>query len=326
MENVLSMHSRPLVGKVVSVVIVSCLKEDLLLDCLHSVSRQTYPYLECLVFLNCSEHKDLIRWQERFGGFKFFCFPDNQLYCKPHNQGIRISTGEYVLCLNDDVVLSPAYIEEAIKVMEADATLGILSGCLLRSDGETIDSAGLVWSKSRKPHDRGYGKRLHIMYQPGFVFGASGAAAFYRRRMLEDIKEGKDYFDESYGIFYEDFDLAWRARRMGWKAFFHPASIAIHKRGATTRTQMCRLLGFLKKFALVNLPHDLKLRLVRNRYATIIKNDTPSAFFMDLPWILFYEVRLLAYLILFDRRVLLDVAKDLKFFSLALAKRRAKNR
>ncbi|HAJ56762.1 MAG TPA: hypothetical protein DCL35_03205 [Candidatus Omnitrophica bacterium] len=322
MENILSTYSRQIPGRTVSVIVVSCQKEGLLSDCLLSVSRQTHPFVECLVFLNCACQEDLSRWQKRFPAFKFFYFTDNQLYCRPNNEGIRISSGEYVLCLNDDVALSPSYIDEAVKIMEADSAFGMLSGCLFRPDGKTVDSAGLVWSKCRKPHDRGYGMKPSKPYPAGPVFGVNGAAAFYRRKMLEEVKDVGGYFDESYGIYYEDLDLSWRARRMGWKAVFNPASVAIHKRGATTRIEESGLPGFFSRFAFVKLPHDLKVRHVRNRYATMIKNDRLWAFLLDLPWILFYEARLFIYLAFFDRRVLRDLACDTGFFSSAFAKRK----
>ncbi len=307
----------------VSVIVVSCLKEELLSACLNSIMLQDYPHIECFVFLNCAKEADILRWRNAFPAVNFSFFSDNQLYCRPQNDGIRMSRGEYVLCLNDDVTLGRGYISESVAVMEKDPKIGISSGCLFRPDGTTIDSAGLLWSKSRKPKDRGYGLKPKNPYRPGFVFGVNGAAAFYRRKMLDELKESGQYFDESYGIYYEDFDLSWRAQKAGWKAFYQPRAQAIHKRGVTTRTEKKRLpFSFLSHFALVNLPHDLKLRNVRNRYATILKNDSFFAFILDLPWIIFYELRLLFYLIFFDRGVLRDVISDPAFFSSALSRRR----
>jgi GT2 family glycosyltransferase len=322
MEKPLSNVSPDVPGGLVSCIVVSALKEDMLADCLLSVSRQTYPIRECFVFLNGVLPQDALSWQRRFPKYHFFPSACDALYCRPQNEGIAKSKGAYCLCLNDDVILDPAYIEHAVKAMAVDVRVGIISGCLLRPDAVTVDSAGLIWSRSRKPHDRGYGQKKKVRYGAGFVFGVNGAAAFYRRKMLEDIREGSEYFDESYGIYYEDLDVSWRAQKKGWKAFYCPDAVATHRRGATTRARTSAAPLFLRNFALVKLSHDLKVRQVRNRYAVLIKNDDWRALLRDLPFILFYEIRLWTYLLFFDRHVLSSIFKDRSFFSSAFAKRR----
>ena len=49
--------------------------------------------------------------------------------------------------------------------------------------------------------------------QSGEIFGVSGAAPVYARRMIEDIRIEGQFFDESYFAYKEDVDVAWRARR-----------------------------------------------------------------------------------------------------------------
>lgn len=193
--------------------------------------------------------------------------------------------------------------------MEADEKIGMVSGCVMRWGESRLDSAGLIWSRSRKPCDRGYGEPAPARYPAGFVFGVNGAVAFYRRTMLEDIKTGGEYFDESYGIYYEDLDVSWRARNRGWRAYYQPSALAYHKRGGSTRFAKQPVPAFLRSFAVSRLPHDLKVRLVKNRYRTIIKNDSLFSLLADLPWVLFYEIRLLLYLVFFDRKVLRDAVK-----------------
>ncbi len=315
MMSVLSIRSYSPVGasqQKVSVIVTSLLKNELLSDCLKSVFKQTHQNIECLVFLNNSRYQDALDWGVRFPRAKFFHFEHNVLYCKPQNFGIRMSEGDYILCLNDDVVLSPCFVEEALKGISLRPDIGILSGCLMRPDGKTFDSLGLAWSKSRKPIDRGYGKQSFKSHdQSCFIFGANGAAAFLRRAMLEDIKAIGEYFDERLGFFYEDFDLAWRAKLKGWRALYHPKALAFHKRGATSRINSAKSISLLKKFAISGLSQDLKIRLILNRYRTIVKNDNLFSFLIDFPWILFYEVRLLIYLILFDQKVLVEILSRL---------------
>jgi GT2 family glycosyltransferase len=111
-----------------------------------------------------------------------------------------------------------------------------------------------------------------------YVFGASGAAPLYRRRMLEDIEMDGDFFDEDYRIYVEDVDLCWRAQLSGWKTLYTPRAIAHHKRGAT-REKNSRML---KEYILVG--H-------RNRYWSIIKNAFVSSLIKNFLWILLVEWR-----------------------------------
>ncbi len=50
------------------------------------------------------------------------------------NQAIRASRGEWVLCLNPDVVLSPDFVTQLVAAGEAHPEAGSLCGKLLRWD------------------------------------------------------------------------------------------------------------------------------------------------------------------------------------------------
>lgn len=57
------------------------------------------------------------------------------------------------------------------------------------------------------------------------IFAPKGAAVLYRRDMLA----GLDYLDDGIFMYYEDADLAWRARRRGWRFYYEPASVVRHE-------------------------------------------------------------------------------------------------
>lgn len=66
---------------------------------------------------------------------------------------------------------------------------------------------------------------------PREVFAVKGGAALYRRSMLETL----DFFDPGIFMYYEDADLAWRARRRGWRFWYEPASVVRHAHAASSR-------------------------------------------------------------------------------------------
>lgn len=63
------------------------------------------------------------------------------------------------------------------------------------------------------------------------VWGVTGACALYRLEALKQVADKHGIFDERFGSYKEDVDLAWRLRRAGWKAVFTPRAMAWHGRG-----------------------------------------------------------------------------------------------
>jgi len=294
----------------VSAIIVTYNNLRYLKDCIWFLQSQSFQDLETIVIFNNLQDNCINNIRKDFSKVSFIINNENLLYCKAYNQGIRQSKGEYVLCINDDVILEENFIEEVVKTISIDKRIGMVSGKILRMDRITIDSTGLFLGKSRKPIERGFNQNDKGQYnKEEYIFGVSGAAAFYRRAMLEDIKNGNGYFDERYGMFYEDLDLAWRANTKGWRAYYNPKAVAYHKRGASAKT-ISPKSRFLRKYNFAYLNDELKVRLVKNRYMTIIKNDSFWGIILNLPFILAYEIKLYLYLISFSPKLLIRIFKE----------------
>jgi GT2 family glycosyltransferase len=183
--------------------------------------------------------------------------------------------------MNTDVFLTPNFLERLIDVAETDPKIGSLTGKLLcfpqEGSPSVIDSTGHTMFRNRWVINRGEGETDWGQYEESKeVFGVCGAAAFYRRAMLEDIAVNQEYLDESFFLYLEDVDLDWRARLRGWKAYYVPTAIGYHQRGYPNI--------FKSKNAAV-LRHCLK-----NRYLMMIKNEVPGDFFMDAWAIIPFEL------------------------------------
>ncbi len=284
----------------VSVIIVTLNAKEGLRLCLDSVMEQTYAPGEVIVINNAENAIPEDRFSGRKIPVRLFNAQGNLFYCQALNQGIRMASGEFVLCLNDDVTLEPGFIEEGLKGFYKHPKIGMVSGKLMRSDKKTIDSTGLFASAWRTAKERGYGVRDRGQFaKEGYIFGVNGAAAFYRRKMLEDVRENEDYFDPVYRIFYEDLDISWRAQRRGWKGYYLPRAAAYHVRGATVRKKE----GIDKPFARAFLNDELHIDLIKNRYLTIIRNESIAGFILHLPFILIYELLSWGYILIFNPRL-----------------------
>lgn len=308
-----------IVEKTVSAIVVTYRAGDYLMTCLDSLETQSYSSIETILINNSDTCDFYSQVKRTFPEIKIYSSPGNLFYCGALNKGIELSAGEFILCLNDDAALEKDFVEQALQGFEINDKIGMVSGKILRRDGRTLDSAGLFLNIGRAPMERGYGRLDRGQYEKAeYIFGVNGAAAFYRRRMLEDVKINAAYFDTDYRIFYEDLDIAWRAQNYGWKAYYWPLALAYHARGATARSGS----GAGRPHARRYLSGELHLDLLKNRYITLIKNESFFGLLAHLPAILAYDIFIWAYVLLFNPGLIKRFVLSLGLLWGAFAKRR----
>jgi GT2 family glycosyltransferase len=207
---------------------------------------------------------------------------ENVGFCRGNNLGIRTTTSPFVLVLNPDTMLEPGFLERLLPAFD-DPRVGMAAGKLLRFDRKTLDTAGQMLSRARRPRDRGYGDLDRGQFDRDTeVFGVCGAAALYRRAMLDEIADpGPCFFDETFFSFGEDLDLAWRARRAGWTAAYRHEAVGYHARGGSaTRAPRLR-----RRIALLGRSPEIRFHAVKNRYLVILRNDSVAGYLRNLPFI-----------------------------------------
>ncbi|MCM8771120.1 MAG: glycosyltransferase family 2 protein [Candidatus Omnitrophica bacterium] len=289
------------INKRISVIVVTAGLSEYIKLCLDSINEQSIKPQEIIVVDNSLNDNFSQNIKKNYPNIKLYKSRQNLYYAQALNIGIEISSGDFILCLNDDVILESDFIKHAQKGFSIDNGIGMVSGKILRLDKKTIDTTGLFLSIFRTAQERGYGLKDKGQFdKEGYIFGVNGAVAFYRRKMLEEIKINSDYFDSDYNIFYEDLDIAWRAQNFGWKGYYIPTAIAYHARGKTVRADVRE--G--RKFARFYISDELNFDLIKNRYLTIIKNETLWGFLLHLPFIFIYDIFVLGYIFLFRQKVL----------------------
>jgi GT2 family glycosyltransferase len=197
----------------------------------------------------------------------------NTGFAAGQNTAIQASSGEWVLTLNPDVLLEPGFIRALLNAASADPRAGSVCGKLLRLRPDLsrfelpkIDSTGMFFTPPLRHFDRGWNALDQGQYdRVEYVFGASAAAAFYRREMIDDLSLDGDFFDPDFFAYREDADVAWRAQLLGWRSIYTPAGVGWHVRTVTpdNRAQVA---------AAVNM-HSVK-----NRFLMRIKNMTGSLY------------------------------------------------
>lgn len=241
--------------------------------CLESVMRQTVAPVEIVVVDNASQDgtRDILY---RYSDVISIRYNSANLgFAVGQNQAIAETSGDWVLTLNPDVILHPDFIARLLKATSVDPGIGAVCGKLLRLDPDgsipadaRIDSAGMFFTPAMRHFDRGWNQPDGPEFQrTEYVFGASAAAALYRRDMIEAVSVDGHFFDPDFFAYREDADVAWRAQLLGWKTLYMPNAVAWHVRRVTPENRR-------------TLPAPINRHSVKNRFLLRIKNMTPDLF------------------------------------------------
>ena len=288
----------------VLVSIVTCDSARYLKPCLVSVRAQTWSEFTVCLWDNASKDASLAIAAE-FRNLLDMLHSSNRNvgFCAAHNRIIASHPSDYVLVLNPDVWLEPSFLATLVDALEQDPTAGSATGKLWRWDeaaqadgashiaqpARVLDTAGIYLTRNQRHLDRGSGERDRGAYETRqYVFGASGAAAFYRRAMLDDVKEGAEWFDESFFAYREDADLAWRAQWRGWRCLYVPEARGFHVRKVLPERR-------------AELPREINMHSFKNRFLLRIKNLDAAAYARFLLPITARDFAALGYVLLRER-------------------------
>jgi GT2 family glycosyltransferase len=268
----------------VAVNIVTYNSEEDIVACIESVLAQTFRDFRIHVLDNDSKDRTI----ERIAAYDLDLVRSNANsgFAKAHNDLIRSFPAEYALILNPDAILRPDFLAVGVRALDSRPDAASLSGKLLRLDGKTIDSTGIVWTRNQRHLDRGADQPdLGQFDQPGDIFGPSGAAAFYRVQALKDTSFDSQFFDEDFFAYREDADLAWRCRLMGWTSIYVPEAVALHRRRVTPerRSQLSALINY----------HGVK-----NRFLLRLNNMTGSLYRRDFWQITFRDAAVIGWVLI----------------------------
>jgi GT2 family glycosyltransferase len=187
---------------------------------LASLRAQTRPP-DRLVVVDDGSRDDSVAWL-RGEGVDVVVRPAAGGFSAAVNSGLAAVGGCAAIALvNTDVALAPDWLERTVAVLEAVPTAGsVATKMVAMDDPGTIDDAGDALRRDGVCEQRGRGRRDESgrFDVPGEVWGACAGAALYRRRAL-DAAGG---FDESYGMYLEDVDVALRLQLAGWTCRYEP--------------------------------------------------------------------------------------------------------
>lgn len=250
---------------------------------------------------------------------------ENAGFAIGHNQAMKQSTAEYALLLNPDMYLLPNVLEKLVSLLDEHAEVVSVAPRLMRwnfslvseigddllsraSVGftEQVDAIGIrlfhnrravewlaqqQWSKENSNADvrRLYGKEIVE------VFGVSGALAMYRRSTLQKVVfEDGNMFDPTYHSYKEDLDLAYRLRDLGHTTYVVLDAVAYHDRTSAAPMNISDWAAIKNK---KRQSRYVRFHSYKNHLRTLYKNEYWQNFFLDLPFIAWYEFKKFVFLL-----------------------------
>lgn len=220
----------------VSIIVLSWNTKQLLGQCLRSLMSE----LEIIVVDNGSRDGSPEMVRKEFPGVKLIRNKKNLGFAKGNNQGAQAAAGDLVMFLNSDTIVQNKAIEKLANTLsEMDNKVAAISPLLTNEDGSIQKDPCYLKFPSLLTTLFYYNKilkRLIVKFFPRIFFSATnferltevdqlpGAAMMVRKEVFNKLGG----FDESYPLYFEDVDLCFRMKKLGYKLMLEPKAEIIH--------------------------------------------------------------------------------------------------
>ncbi len=208
------------------------------------------------------------------------------------NKGASIAKGRYIIFLNNDTLVQPQWLFWLVRTMDYRQEVGLVGAKLIFSTGKLQEAGGIVFKDGSAMN---YGRedtpdapQYNYFKDVDYCTGASICA---RKEIWDKLGGFDTQFSPAY---YEDTDLAFRIRELGYRTVFQPKSVVVHFEGMSHGTDLSSGIKkkqvenqqlFLKKWekelAKNNFFRDENLFLARDRsknrgVVLVIDHKVPS--------------------------------------------------
>jgi O-antigen biosynthesis protein len=280
---------------VISAIIPTVGRPDTLRVCMSSVLRQTTPIAEVIV-VHCGDDPETEsvtadpRWRAAGLDCRYFRYPERNAAAQ-RNFAVERAKGEFLLLLDDDVELEPAWTTELFKPIWQDERVGATMG---RMTNQRMEEPTLVWRLYRRmlpgdPRRFEPGRLIGAVMPNGFPSAGTtpvpaewlgaGVTAIRRAAFLS-VGGFAPYFCRSSPG--EDLDLGYRLSRH-WSVLYVPTACCIHHQHPSGRERA----------------GDYQFESMRSRYAILLRafGKSPAAALAHiLYWVAFQSVSEMASL------------------------------
>jgi GT2 family glycosyltransferase len=229
-----------------SIIIVNWNTKEYLLPCLREIfERGQGMSREVILVDNGSRDGSGDEVKKAFPSVHVIQNKENLGFAKAVNQGLKNSSGRYILLLNPDTQVKNAATERLVSFMDGYSDAAVAGAQLLNADGskqnsianfpslasELLNKSLLRWLFPKKFPGKG-----RNYSEPFEVDSVIGACMMVRREAMNQV----GLLDEDYFLFLEETDWCYRMRKAGWKIYHVPQAEVYHSQGKSAEKERKR--------------------------------------------------------------------------------------
>jgi GT2 family glycosyltransferase len=212
------------------------------INCIESLMAVDYPNFVTLVIDNASTNDSVEQIRSAFPDLLLLEMEKNLGFTGGNNTGINYALdndADYVLLLNNDVIVDPDFLSAMAEVMENEATIGALNPkiyYLNHPEEDTFWAAGgktNLWlavnnNRGQDQIDRGQFEK------PAEIDFGTGCCLMISREALDRT----GLLDDAYFVYFEDADWSYRLRRAGLTVNYTPDAKIWHAVTASSKAKV----------------------------------------------------------------------------------------
>ena len=211
---------------------------DILSECLESLLQTDYDNLEIIVVDNASTDGSSDFISLNFPQIDLLENSQNYGYAGGCNRGAAVSSGDYLVFLNNDTIQDSNWISHLVDFLNLNPKVAAVQPKILNfydrekfdyagAAGGWLDVLGFPFARGRIFNDQENDNGQYNKMRP--VFWTSGTAFMIRKADFESAGR----FDESFFAHQEEIDLCWKLHLMDKETWAIPSSVVYHKNAAT---------------------------------------------------------------------------------------------
>lgn len=204
--------------KLVSVIIPTYNRAEMVCECIDSILESTYKELEVIVVDNNSTDNTISKLNDKFYNeprVEVLELDENLMAAGGRNEGIKVAKGDYILFVDNDNLVNKDMIEILVQEMENDDKIGLTGPLSLNKysgnaiwlasgDYHFFSSRPKTLYAGKKPSEVQLKKKYETCYSPNIMMVS--------RKAIEDVGG----FDKSYFAMYEEADFGYRIKKAGY--------------------------------------------------------------------------------------------------------------
>jgi len=241
----------------VSIITINFNNTEITCDLLASLRNISYPNTEIIVVDNGSTRGKASDIKKQFPEIRLIYNPKNLGFAGGNNTGTLFAKGKYLIYLNNDIAVSPDFLEPLVDLFENNPNAGMCSPKILFHRTKKVEYEGKTYINSlttRNGKVKKYFEDNSGHNKPKETPLPHGAALMVSAKLVREI----NLMPDIYFLYYEEYDWAETFKRRGYKVYYVSRSTVYHKASYTVGHQSVLKTYFLTRGRVLYLRRNIK--------------------------------------------------------------------